>query len=322
MAWLTTVDHKKLGILYIVTAVGFFILSGLLALVMRLELAAPGNTLGITPDLYNQFFSMHGTGMIFLFIIPILTGFANYLVPLQIGARDMAFPQLNALSYWLYLFVGAVHVQQLPDAPGAAAVAGQLSSPQQRDLQPRRRDEHVDRWPPGAGGGFADGGGQLHHNDPEHARAGHWPVAHPGFLLDGACDGLHGAGGDAHAQRRADAPARGSHPGTQFFAVASGGDPVLWQHLFWFYSHPAVYIMCCRRWAWSRSPAGVLAQALVRLQGDRVVVDRHRGDGLHDLGAPHVHDRLDPGHAGLFRAVHHGDRRADRGEDVQTGSSP
>ncbi|MBN2469957.1 MAG: cbb3-type cytochrome c oxidase subunit I, partial [Anaerolineae bacterium] len=123
LGWITTVDHKKLGILYIVTAIGFFILSGLLALFIRWELAAPGATLSfVTPELYNQFFSMHGTGMIFLFIIPMLVGFGNYLVPLQIGARDMAFPQLNALSYWMYLFAGLLLYSTFMMPLGAAAV--------------------------------------------------------------------------------------------------------------------------------------------------------------------------------------------------------
>ncbi len=105
--WLTTTNHKDIGILYIATGFVFFLVGGLEALTMRLQLGAPENTL-LDAQTYNQVFTMHGTTMIFLFAMPLLVGFANYLVPLMIGARDMAFPRLNALSYWLLLAGGLV----------------------------------------------------------------------------------------------------------------------------------------------------------------------------------------------------------------------
>src|SRR3982074_1826682 len=105
--WITTTDHKKIGIMYLVTTFVFFILGGVEALLMRLQLGVPSNTL-ITSEHYNELLTMHGTTMIFLFVVPIMAGFANYFVPLMIGARDMAFPRLNALSYWLLLFGGIV----------------------------------------------------------------------------------------------------------------------------------------------------------------------------------------------------------------------
>ncbi|HEX4719940.1 MAG TPA: cbb3-type cytochrome c oxidase subunit I, partial [Thermoleophilaceae bacterium] len=101
-SWLTTVDHKRIGILYIVTSLAFFLAGGVLALLMRAQLATPNEHL-VTRDSYNELFTMHGTTMIFLVVVPIWAGLANYLVPLMIGARDMAFPRLNALSYWLFL---------------------------------------------------------------------------------------------------------------------------------------------------------------------------------------------------------------------------
>jgi cytochrome c oxidase subunit 1 len=115
--WLTTVDHKKIGILYIVNSFIFFFAAGILALVIRSELAIPGLQF-VDLETYNQAFTMHGTIMIFLFVVPVLTGFGNYIVPLQLGAPDMAFPRINALSFWLlplggglifsgYLFGGA-----------------------------------------------------------------------------------------------------------------------------------------------------------------------------------------------------------------------
>ncbi|MBA2475274.1 MAG: cbb3-type cytochrome c oxidase subunit I, partial [Actinobacteria bacterium] len=106
-SWLTTVDHKRIGILYISTALVYFVAGGILALMIRWQLATPDSDV-FARDTYNQLFTMHGTTMIFLVVVPILAGFANYLVPLMIGARDMAFPRLNALSYWLYALGGIV----------------------------------------------------------------------------------------------------------------------------------------------------------------------------------------------------------------------
>src|SRR5436309_15402003 len=106
-SWLTTIDHKRLGLLSIWTALVFFALGGLLALLIRSQLMQPHEHF-MTKNSYNEAVTMHGTTMIFLVIVPILAGFGNFLVPLMIGARDMAFPRLNALSYWLYFLGGVV----------------------------------------------------------------------------------------------------------------------------------------------------------------------------------------------------------------------
>src|SRR2546427_585604 len=124
-SWLTTVDHKRIGILYIATSLVFFGLGGILALLMRAQLATPNEHV-VTKDSYNELFTMHGTTMIFLVIVPILAGFGNFLVPLMIGARDMAFPRLNALSYWLYLMAGVVLYASF-FAKGGSARAGWTS---------------------------------------------------------------------------------------------------------------------------------------------------------------------------------------------------
>src|ERR671930_244005 len=105
--WVTTTDHKKIGILYFFTTAFFFLVGGVEALLMRIQLGAPDNTF-LDPTTYNQLFTMHGTTMIFLVIVPIFAAFGNYLVPLMIGARDMAFPRLNMLSWWLLVFGGLV----------------------------------------------------------------------------------------------------------------------------------------------------------------------------------------------------------------------
>src|SRR5215469_3086165 len=104
-SWVTTVDHKRLGILYIVLALVFLVIGGLEATIMRIQLIVPHNHF-VSPQFFNQMFTMHGTTMIFFVAMPILFGFGNYLVPLMIGARDMAFPRLNAASFWMSAFAG------------------------------------------------------------------------------------------------------------------------------------------------------------------------------------------------------------------------
>src|SRR5262249_35657274 len=101
--WVTTVDHKKIGIMYVLMAVVFLVIAGLEAIVMRWQLFYPRSTV-VGPDTFNQMFTMHGTTMVFFVGMPILIGMGNYLVPLMIGARDMAFPRLNAMGFWASLF--------------------------------------------------------------------------------------------------------------------------------------------------------------------------------------------------------------------------
>ena len=142
---ITTTDHKLIGIMYVVTCFAFFFIGGLMALLMRAELAAPGCSFCPTEQ-YNQLFTMHGTIMLLLYATPIVFGFANLVLPLQIGAPDVAFPRLNAFSYWLFLFgatdrdLGRLHhprrggglrldrlyaaVRCYPLSPGAAATCG------------------------------------------------------------------------------------------------------------------------------------------------------------------------------------------------------
>src|SRR3954452_20924770 len=119
--WLTTTDHKKIGILYLINSLVFFAAGGLLAMVVRLELAQPGMQF-VDEAFYNQAFTMHASFMLFLFIIPILAGFGNYVVPLQIGAPDMAFPRINALSFWMLPLGGILMFTGF--ATGGAAAEG------------------------------------------------------------------------------------------------------------------------------------------------------------------------------------------------------
>ncbi|MGW3400132.1 cbb3-type cytochrome c oxidase subunit I, partial [Streptomyces zhihengii] len=116
--WLTTTDHKTIGTLYMTTAFGFFLVGGLMALVMRAELARPGLQI-VSNEQFNQAFTMHGTVMLLMFATPLFAGFANWIMPLQIGAPDVAFPRLNMFAYWLYLFGSLIAVAGFLTPQGA-----------------------------------------------------------------------------------------------------------------------------------------------------------------------------------------------------------
>jgi cytochrome c oxidase subunit 1 len=103
--WVITVDHKRLGIMYTITALFFFVIAGILAAAMRLQLLVPNGTL-LAPEVFNRMFTMHGTTMVFFVGMPFFAAFANYLVPLMVGTRDMAFPRLNAFGFWMTVFAG------------------------------------------------------------------------------------------------------------------------------------------------------------------------------------------------------------------------
>src|SRR6202166_3187207 len=115
--WVTTVDHKRLGILYIAYALVFLLIGGIEAIVIRIQLIRPHNNF-VSPQVFNRMFTMHGTTMIFFVVMPVLFGFANYLIPLMIGARDMAFPRLNAFSFWMTAFGGLLLYFSLVGANG------------------------------------------------------------------------------------------------------------------------------------------------------------------------------------------------------------
>src|SRR5205823_3184292 len=240
-SWITTTDHKRIGILYLVTTFAFFLIGGVEALMMRLQLGAPDNTL-LEPQTFNQLFTMHGTTMIFLFVVPIWAGFGNYFVPLMIGARDMAFPRLNALSYWLLLGGGIVFYATMFFNPPEAGwtMYPPLSS------SAYLPNAGVDAWIflihltgisslLGAINFYATianmrapgmGWGRL----PLFV----WTILTYSILLILALPVVAAAVTMLLTDR---------HFGTHFFDATTGGSPLLWQHLFWFFGHPEVYIM-------------------------------------------------------------------------------
>jgi len=239
VGWITTVDHKRIGIMYLGVTFFFFLLSGLMALLIRLQLAAPGQQI-INQDLYNQLFTMHGTGMIFLFTIPCLVGFANYFLPLQIGARDVAFPRLNALSLWLLVFAGVV--MELGFLLGQSSNAAWTAYVPLSDKQ-YSPQVGMDIWLLGVVLlGISSTLGAINFLVTAYTMRAQgmttwriplfvWSMITTAAMVLLATPVLTAALFMLIADRNFS---------TQFFTTSNAR---LWQHMFWFYSHPAVYIM-------------------------------------------------------------------------------
>ena len=240
--WLMTVDHKKIGILYVVTALIYFLIGGAFALLMRLQLAQP-NAQVLSNAAYNEIFTMHGTTMVFLVVMPVWAGLGNYLVPLMIGARDMAFPKLNALSYWLFLSGGLLLFSSFifggaPDA-GWFAYAPLTEST-------FSRGPAMDFWALSililgisttlGSINFIVTTLQLRAPGMTLTRIPVfvWMVVIMSFLAVFSLPSLTTAAGFLLLDRQV---------GTHFYNVAKGGNALLWQHLFWFFGHPEVYIL-------------------------------------------------------------------------------
>ncbi|HYM58660.1 MAG TPA: cytochrome c oxidase subunit I [Solirubrobacteraceae bacterium] len=240
-SWVTTVDHKRIGILYLFTTFLFFILGGVEALLMRIQLGVPDNTF-LEPEKYNALFTMHGTTMVFLFVIPIMAGFANYVVPLMIGARDMAFPRLNAWSYWMLLFGGIVLYASLFFSPPECGWTCYAPLSEGR-YSP---SGGIDAWIislhiVGLSSmlGAVNFVATIHNMRAPGMGWGRlplfcWTILIYAYLIILASPALAAALAMLLVDR--------NYGGT-FFDPTQGGSALLWQHAFWFYSHPAVYIM-------------------------------------------------------------------------------
>ena len=241
-SWITTVDHKRIGIMYGVTALAFFLLGGLEALIIRTQLVRPDNNV-VDADTYNELFTMHGTTMIFLAIMPLSVAFFNYIMPLQIGARDVAFPRLNAFSYWVFLLGGILlniswFFGEAPNQGwyGYAPLTAEAWNPTRA----------VDFWMLGLQVlGVSSVAGALNFTVTIlNMRAPGvtlmrmpiftWSTLITSILLFMAFPAVTIALFLLSMDRFA---------GTGFFAPAAGGDPLLWQHLFWVFGHPEVYIL-------------------------------------------------------------------------------
>ncbi|HYK41580.1 MAG TPA: cytochrome c oxidase subunit I [Thermoanaerobaculia bacterium] len=242
LGWLMSTDHKVIGKRYVVTALTFFALGGLEAAAMRLQLARPENRF-LNPDLYNQIFSMHGTTMMFLFAVPVMEGLGVYFVPLLVGTRNVAFPKLNAFGYWIYLLGGLFLYTGFAFNRGADAgwfAYVPLSGP---EYSPSHR---VDIWANMIT--FTEvsalavaielivttfkqkAPGMSINRMPMFV----WAMLVNSFMVLFAMPAVMMASGYLALDRLI---------GTHFFNPAEGGDPLLYQHLFWFFGHPEVYII-------------------------------------------------------------------------------
>jgi cytochrome c oxidase subunit 1 len=241
-SWLTTVDHKRIGILYIVTSFAFFLAAGLMALLMRIQLSQADNDL-ITRDGYNSLFTIHGTAMIFLWVVPVLAGFGNYLVPLMIGARDVAFPRLNALTYWLFLLGGIVILASFLVDGGASNSGWTAYAPLSTERFSPTTGQ--DLWILGIHlTGLSSLAGAINFLVTIHNMRAPgmtwmriplfvWTIEAYSVLLLLALPTVTAAVTLLLFDRQLD---------TTFFASDNGG-PLLWQHMFWFFGHPEVYVM-------------------------------------------------------------------------------
>ncbi|HET7274222.1 MAG TPA: cytochrome c oxidase subunit I [Longimicrobiaceae bacterium] len=242
MSWVTTVDHKRIGIMYGIVSFFFFLVGGLEALLVRVQLAVPGNDV-LSAELYNQMFTMHAVTMIFLALMPLTAAFFNYLVPLQIGARDVAFPRLNALSFWIFLFGGIfLNISWLAQAaPNAGWFAyANITTPQ---------------YSPGLNIDFYVLGLQILGISSIISAINFivtiinmrapgmrlmrmpiftWMTLITAVMLATAMAVLTIALTQLMFDR---------FFATAFYDVSKGADPLLWQHLFWMFGHPEVYIL-------------------------------------------------------------------------------
>ncbi len=241
-SWIFTIDHKKLGIMYGVAALFFFLVGGAEALLIRAQLAGPEGKI-LSADKYNQMFTMHATTMVFLFVMPMAAAFANYFVPLQIGARDVAFPRINAFGFWCFLF-GAIFINTSWLLGGAADGGWFMYAP--NSSVPFSPTNGIDFWGIGLQiTGIASLTGALNlivtvinMRAPGMSLMKMpiftWMILVVQFLLVFAIPVITVALFLLMFQRSF---------GATFFSVEAGADPLLWQHLFWIFGHPEVYIL-------------------------------------------------------------------------------
>jgi len=242
LGWLATTDHKRVGRRYLVTAMAFFALAGMLALAMRTQLAVPGNTL-VGPDRYSQLFSLHGSAMMFLFAVPVMTAMGVYLLPLMIGARAISFPRLNAFGYWMYLLGGimifvAFALDAGPETGWTSYVplaSSDFSAGKRTDIW----SQMVNFTEVAALCVAAEVVASFMVTRAPGMRLDRiplfvWAQLVTAFMVMFAMPSVMVASQFLQSDRQF---------GTHFFNPGEGGDPLLWQHLFWFFGHPEVYII-------------------------------------------------------------------------------
>jgi len=287
LSWVASVDHKQVGIMYILTAFIFFVIGGLEAAVMRWQLGTPKSTF-LSPDVYNQLFTMHGTTMVFLVVVPLMLGFGVYLVPLMIGARDMAFPRMNLLGFWLLAFGGVLLYFSFAagGAPNMAWVAYQPLSAKTYSYS-----TGVDYWALGllsVGVGTVIGGinfiatiltlrapGMKLTQVPMFV----WTTFVNSFLIILALPALNAALVMLLADRLFNA---------HFFTPETGGSAILWQQYFWAFGHRSLHYDFACLGDDCRNYSGLLAQTVIWLPVFCGFFNCHCGFKLCGVRPPYV----------------------------------
>ncbi len=349
-SWIATTDHKKLGIMYIYTGVIFFLVGGAEASLIRLQLLQPNNTV-LSPEAYDQVFTMHGTTMIFLFVMPTMAGFGNYLVPLMIGARDMAFPRLNALGYWLLFFAGIFLTSSF--IFGAAPNAGWFSYAPLTEATPNCLAAQI------AAQTFQQQAALAAQGAASGVQGCFSPGANMDFWIIGinllGISSIVGSLNFIVTILRLRAPGMSINRMplfvwmtmiTAFLSRFCAAEPHCRQHAAAF-RPPSRHALLSSLRGWRstvmatpllvfRPPGGVrphlarlrhglgdltslLREAHLRLHLRGLVGRRHWLLELHRLGAPYVRRRAADGGASVLRFHHHPHRHTDGGEDLQLG---
>ena len=312
--WVTTVDHKRLGILYILYALVFLVVGGIEATIMRVQLIRPHNDF-VSPQVFNRMFTMHGTTMIFFVAMPLVFGFANYLVPLMIGARDMAFPRLNAFSFWmtalggLFLYFSFFGGDGLYGAGSAPDVGWFAYAP--LTAKTFSVGHSTDFWTLSL---LSSGIGSI--GTAINIIATILCMRCPGMTLGKmpllvwlnlvmaglvilAVSPLSAAQIMLLVDR---------YLGGHFFDTQAGGSAVIWMHFFWIFGHPEVYVLVLPAFAFASEIIPVfLTQSDLRLSGDGAGDHRDRIHRNERLGPSHVHRRNERGRKYVLRALHDGD---------------
>ena len=323
-SWVVTVDHKKLGILYVSYALFFLLVAGVEAIAIRIQLAIPNNHF-LSPEFYNEFFTMHGTTMVFLVGMPMLFGFANYLVPLMIGARDMAFPRLNAFSFWMtafgglllyFSFIGGFGLYGMGAAPDVgwwayAPLTAKAFSP----------GHNTDYW---ALALIVSGFGTL--GTAINIMATTFSMRCRGMTLfrmplfvwlmlvvSGLTLITITPLTAAQIMLLID-----RYLGGHFFDTQAGGSAVVWMHFFWIFGHPEVYVLVLPAFAIANEIIPVFSRKAIF--GYPAMVAATVGIAFVSLtrvGAPHVHRGHDLGGQRILRAFHHDGRHSHRHQNLQ-----
>ena len=322
--WVITVDHKRLGILYVVYALFFLLVAGAEAIAMRIQLAVPNNHF-LSPELFNEFFTMHGTTMVFLVGMTIIFGIGNYLVPLMIGARDMAFPRLNAFSFWMsafggfflyFSFVGGFGLYGMGSAPDVtwwayAPLTAKAFTP----------GHNTDYWALSLiVMGFGTLGAAINILATAFSMRCRgmtlfrmplfvWLMVVTSGLTLITITPLTAAQVMLIIDR---------YLGAHFFDAQAGGAPIVWMHFFWIFGHPEVYVLILPAFGIASEVIPVFSRkAIFGYPGHGRGLGRYRFRQHYRVGAPHVHRRHDVGGQHLLRAFYHDGRDSHRHQDLQ-----